>query len=179
MKKLALLFCLVVGLGMIPAGAAHADTVSLGNWYEFEFGLAGSYASQFGSDPAPPWTYSESFATILTVTDIDNAGDMFTVYDNGTLVGSTSDVPNTGITNNVYYPDTALTSSDLSHGIFDLSPGSHSITIQVARNALNFVEGAAYFRVDIAPVPLPPTVYLLGGSLVGLYGFRLRRKNQA
>jgi hypothetical protein len=178
MKKLALLLCLVVGLGMIPGGAAHADAVSLGTWYEFAFGLAPSFAYQFNG-PAPPWTYSESFGTRLTVTDIDNEGDMFTVYDNGSAIGSTSTVANTGITMNVYDPDTALTIPELSHGIFDFSPGSHSITIQIVQNALGLIDGAAYFRVDSAAVPLPPTVYLLGGSLVGLLGFRLRRKNQA
>jgi hypothetical protein len=185
MKKLALVLLLVMGLGVGSAGMVQADNpINLGTWYEFEFGPAGSFAIAGGGvqgvqgAPAPAWTYTG--ASIVTIVDTALSGDMLTLYDNGGFVGTTSSVSN-DITNLFYLdpslgPDAALTHPELSYGLFTLPGGGHSLTIQTFQNTYGNTSGIAFFRVDANPVPLPPSAWLLGSSLLGLVGWRRFRK---
>jgi hypothetical protein len=186
MKKILFLMLLIVAFAVVPV---HADPVTVGDplWYEFGFGLAGTFAtdgagttpstggnSQFAPDP--PWTYNTVFpiGSQVTIVDAFLKGDIFTLYDFGVPVGSTTLVPNLG-TGTETDPDLALLDFGYSRGTFGLGAGAHSLTIQVALNALDSTGGAAYFRVDPCGIPVPPTVYLLGTSLLGLVGLRFRR----
>jgi hypothetical protein len=192
MKKLSVMLALAVCLCMVPVGLVHADNpITVGDplWYEFGFGTAPTFAftgagtvpssggnSQYAPDPA--WTYNVGFGTRITIVDAFLEGDVFTLYDFGVPIGSTTLVANTGFASGTSDPEVALLDFDLSRGFFNLTPGAHSLTIQVVQNALGASGGAAFFRVDeCRPIPLPPTVYLLGTSLLGLAGLRLRRKN--
>ena len=129
--------------------------------------------------PNPAWTFTSTTGVRLTVTDAFIVGDEFTVFDNSVALGSTTIVANTGADTGISDPVAALADADLSHGFFSLPPGDHSITIEVAQNALNNTGGAAFFRTDVCPsaVPVPPAVLLLGSGLLGMVGFRLRRKS--
>lgn len=192
MKKVSILLLLALGLCLAPLGQVQADPITVSDplWYEYAFGLAPSFATEGSgtvpssggnSQPAPDpaWTYFFPSGTRLTVTDAFIEGDIFTVYDFGVAIGSTTFVANTGINSGTSDPAVALGIAGLSKGFFSLLPGAHSITIEVVQNALGTTSGAAFFRVDpCPPIPIPPTVYLLGSSLVGLIGFRRRRKNQ-
>jgi hypothetical protein len=145
---------------MAPAGPVAVG----GPWNEFSFTAAGSLAkgcapadsSGLGCVPsssgnshfagAPPWTFvAPSDGVTLTVTDAFLKGDSFEVLDSGSPIGSTSSVP-TSSTDCGSDPAVCLTDPTVSHGVFDLGPGPHSITIKALTSP--FGAGAAYFRID-------------------------------
>jgi hypothetical protein len=82
----------------------------------------------------------------LTVTDAFIKGDIFEVSDNGIPIGSTSGVAKDASSCGSD-PVPCLADPSVSHGVFNLAGGSHSITIKAA--ASPFGGGAAYFRVDL------------------------------
>jgi hypothetical protein len=145
---------------MAPAGPITVG----GPWNEFSFTGAGSLAKGCApADPgglgcipsssgnshfvgAPPWTFvAPSDGLTLTVTDAFQKGDSFEVLDMGISIGSTSAVP-TNPASCGSDPVPCLTDPTVSHGVFDLGPGPHSITIKTVTSP--FGSGAAYFRVD-------------------------------
>jgi hypothetical protein len=82
----------------------------------------------------------------LTVTDANIIGDSFDVFDFGVLIASTPSVLPGGDCPNDPVP--CFADPRVSHGVFSLAPGAHSIVI-FARDS-PFLAGAAYFRVDEA-----------------------------
>ena len=175
------LFMVAVMLGAIlgAASSTRADPVIVGgnNWQEFQFLQAGTQAfacnalcvPSFGANsqyaPNPPWTFTLLGVGSITVTDAFNRGDSFDIYDFGVLIGSTPTVPqfDTCGTN----PVPCSMDPAVSHGVFSLSVGPHSITI-FARDSGG--AGAAYFRVDDT-IPEPATLVLLATGLAGAIGF--------
>jgi hypothetical protein len=181
MKKLSLVLIVVLGLGMISAGMVQADPIAVDTplWYAFLFGLPGPDA--VGSSIAnstnpgnPPWTYTAATATNVKITDSFTAGDMFNLYDFGAFIGTTSTVPDTATGTNNPSPDVDYLDPLLSHGLFTLPAGPHSLTITTFQNAQGNTDGVAFFRVD--GVPIPPSAWLLGSGLFGLLGWRRFRK---
>jgi hypothetical protein len=154
--------------GQVPGTAAVAPAGPItpgGPWNEFSFTGAGSFAKGCApADPgglgcapssagnshfvgAPPWTFvAPSDGATLTVTDAFLRGDTFQVLDIGNPIGSTSAVP-TNATSCGSDPVPCLADPTVSHGVFNLGPGAHSITIKAL--ASPFQTGAAYFRVDL------------------------------
>jgi hypothetical protein len=135
-----------------------------GPWNEFSFGGTGSLTRGCApADPggsgcvpsssgnshfvgAPPWTFvAPSDGLTLTVTDAFQKGDIFEVLDMGVSIGSTSTVP-TDPASCGSDPVPCLADPTMSHGVFQLGPGPHSITIKATTSP--FGGGAAYFRVD-------------------------------
>lgn len=135
----------------VPSTAAVAPAGPItpgGPWNEFSFAGAGSFAKGCApADPsgsgcvpssagnshfvgAPPWTFvAPSDGATLTVTDAFQKGDAFQVLDLGNPIGSTSAVPtNSASCGNDPVP--CLADPTVSHGVFDLGPGAHSITIK-------------------------------------------------
>lgn len=153
--------------GNVPREAAVAPGGPIkagGPWNEFSFTGPGSDAKGCApADPTgggcvqssagnshfvgvPPWTFTApSDGATLTVTDAFNKGDTFQVLDSGNPIGSTSAVP-TNQASCGSDPVPCLTEPTVSHGVFDLGPGAHSITIKAL--ASPFGGGAAYFRLD-------------------------------
>jgi hypothetical protein len=185
MKKIALVLLLVGGLGVMSVGMVQASPVVVGGpWYAFEFGFPGTFAvgtaTHDSADPGlPPWTYDAATATSVKITDSYSAGDMFSLYDLGVLVGTTSIVNTAAIGTTNPTPDVDYLDPLLSHGLFTLAPGHHELTIQtyqVYAGAENFPApvGVAFFQVT---APLPPGAWLLGTGLLGLIGFRRFRKS--
>ena len=185
MKKgsMAIILALTV---VCLVGPLHATEITVGNanWYEFSFsavnvnatGCTGSCVPSSGGNseyaPNPPWTFTSALPVTLTVTDAWLEGDAFNIYDFGSLIGATSIVSNTGNPSGTSDPAVALGIAELSHGVFLLGTGSHSLTIQPYQIVM---PGAAYFRTDA--VSLPPTILLLSSGLLGLIGWRKFRKN--
>jgi hypothetical protein len=147
------------------AKIAPAGSITLGGpWNEFSFTSAGTLAKGCApADPgglgcipsssgnshfvgAPPWTFTApSDGVTLTVTDAFQKGDSFEVLDMGISIGSTSSVP-TNAASCGSDPVPCLADPTMSHGVFNLGPGPHSITIKAVTSP--FGTGAAYFRVD-------------------------------
>lgn len=107
MKKIVLL-AMVLLMGFVVAAQAAPVTVGDPLWYEFEFGLAPTFAfegsgttpsSGGNSQPAPdaPWTFNYATGVRVIVTDAFAEGDIFTLYDNNFAIGSTTFVANTGL----------------------------------------------------------------------------------
>lgn len=157
-----------------------ADPVTFGQWYEFRFLGPGSFGTACalpfcfpGVDstfaPGPPWTFSSSVSVNVTLTDAFPAGDSFSLFDFDNLIGSTPLVAvSIGCTND---PNVCLADPTVSHRVFVLPPGNHSLTIRA--DNVPFGTGAAFFRVD--PVPEPTTLLLLGTGLGGL-AIKTRKK---
>jgi hypothetical protein len=179
MKKLVLMLVVVVALGVGSVGLIQASPIGFGTWYDFQwetlvsdFAVAGGGTSGTTPAPDPPWTYTG--ASLVTIVDSYLSGDIFTLWDNGAPVGTTSAVLTPGTDYGGLSPDQALLVPDLSHGFFNLAGGAHSLTIEIIQTAPGNTSGVAFFRVD--PVPVPPSAWLLGSGLLGLVGWRRFRK---
>ena len=170
----------------LSASPALADPVNSGQWYEFIFGNAVSFANGCAGGcvpssggnaidaPASPWTFTSAAPFEITVTDAFNRVNLFSLFNFGTLVGSTSAPSNTGSCGS----DPAVCSVDplTSHATFALAAGAYSFEIS---NDLG-PSGAGYFRIDpaAAVVPEPSTVALLAGGL-GALAVAARRRRRA
>jgi PEP-CTERM motif len=183
-------FMVVLMLGAVfgAAPSIQADPIEVGNWYEFQFGtfsdpravgcISGptmcipspSGNSQFAPDP--PWTFTLLGQGFITVTDAALSGSAFDVFDFGVLIGSTPTVPFAG-TNCGGDPVPCSTDPNVSHGVFSLAPGAHSITI-IERGGFG---GAAYFRVDDT-IPEPTTLLLLASGLGGAISVAGRKRKR-
>jgi hypothetical protein len=103
-----------------------------------------------------PWTFSGSATLILT--DAFQSGDVFQVFDNNTLVGTTT-APTANL-NCGSDPEVCKTTAGMSTGTFSLGAGNHSITIRPSTLAPGTFGGVAYFRVDTGGTGGNPTCTL-------------------
>jgi hypothetical protein len=104
------------------------------------------------------------------VTDAFTSGDQFEILDFGAPIGLTS-LPVGGVDCGDD-PVPCLANAAISHGVFVLAAGNHSLTIVPVLSPSG--EGSAYFRVDARRIPEPATLLLLAGG-VALAARRHRR----
>ncbi len=117
-------------------------------------------------------------AAYLSVVDAGFAGDSFTIYDNGELLGQTS----TAVNN---YPDSigldfdsAISNDNYSRGIYLLNPGVHNVYGILSQSALDDLQdplNATVGAVRLTAVPLPAAFWLFSAGLT-LTGLMSRRK---
>src|SRR5262245_20877038 len=174
------------------ASPALSDPITLGTWNDFAFSTPGTPATGCDlAEPrgpfcipssgtptncvgAPPVTFNSAGADLLTVTDAFTAGDRFQIFDFGVSLGLTS-VP-VGSADCGDDPVPCLANPNVSHALFNLAAGSHSITIIPTLAPSG--GGAGYFIVNAAAVgvPEPSTWLLLGSGLITLVCVRRRSK---
>lgn len=157
-----------------PAPSQPAVPVPIGGpWQEFQFGATGTFAvactscvpSSGGNSVfagPPPWTFAGDAR--LTVTDAFLIGDEFQVFDNAVSIGSTPVVANVGSCGDDPVP--CSVNPLVSHRVFDLGGGAHSLTIKLADSPFN--SGAAYFRLDPPPVEVDDFPNSVGVIALGL-----------
>lgn len=151
--------------------AASATVIPLKTWIDFNFsGIVGTDLTA-GSFGAPPWTFDcPADHCKVVVTDGFLPIDQFQFFDFGVAIGTTS-VPSGDATHSCFAdPDACLADAQMSHGIFIVGGGAHSLTgiLTMGDPAL---PGTAFFRVA---VPEPGTLVLIGAGLLMLVGMRRR-----
>lgn len=178
-----ILLVLTAAAALVATAATRAETVTVtpdGTWYTFDVDELAFDSLEWSSyDDFSPleFTFSTTDDVVLTVVDAGAyAGDVFSVYDNGSLLGQTSTVPNADLGIGLNF-DAALASGDYSFATFLLAAGAHVITGELFASfsdqggPLNATVGALSAQV----VPLPASLLLLlGGS--GLLGLFARRR---
>jgi hypothetical protein len=167
---------------------AFATAVTTGTWYCMEWDgpvgttvfNCGAYTGSEGTpvaDPGPaPWTYSGP-ATLL-VTDLGFDGDQFNVFDNTSLIGTTS-VPVDDDDTCGNDPVICFVDEKFSHGTFILGPGSHSITMTLAAEGQlgDGETGTAAFRLDGPTAVSEPSAIILLATGAGVL-FELARRRR-
>lgn len=186
-------FSLVAGLFLF-ATPAFAGPIVVDTYYEFGFTDAGTSAT--GCDPddpagpfcipssgtpttfldAPAWTFtSGATGSTLSVTDAFLSGDRFQIFDFGASIGLTSMfVADTDCGDD---PVPCLADPGMSHGVFALASGAHSLTIVPV---LSDGGGSGYLFLQDGggpqAVPEPATLILFAtGAATALY----RRRRQS
>jgi hypothetical protein len=159
---------------------SFADPYSVGDgWHSF------SWTGTGGSQVESPFTFSSAGAVAVKVTDAYVSGDRFQLFDNGQLIGTTSQI--NGSAPWTDSPDVAFASSMFSNGIFALGAGAHSLTLTDIQSPTGYPGGSAFLRFDavntggngsVASVttPEPGTLALVGLGLAGLAVRRARRR---
>jgi hypothetical protein len=205
----------VAGLGSISM-PAFADDINLDTWYCGRFltadtDLLGGAFEQlgvcqsvtmgifedtegnifdvpfYGSPGAAPWTFTVGdLGATLTVVDLQISGDQFELFDDGQLLGRTSD-PELGIEDcNFDDPDGSLdalgcvlASPAYSKGMFDLAAGDHSITGNHL-GSINFGDFAFIVRSNVVNnVPAPAGIALFALAIGAAVAMRRGSRNRA
>lgn len=174
-----------VSAALAMVAPVHAGPIPFNTFLEFSFTDAGVPAT--GCDPAdpagpfcipssgtptqfldaPPWTFlAPAGGALLTVVDAFLAGDRFEIFDFGVSLGRTSPPVGNGECGDD--PLVCLADPNVSHGLFALLGGPHSISLTPT---ISDGGGGGYLQVAQA-VPAPSPLALLLGGLIGLYGLR-------
>ena len=180
-KISALLVALHVTLAI--AQPVHAAPIEIGGPWQ-EFSISSDGVSAIGCGPAycqpsssgnsvfavhPPWTFvAPPQGVDFTITDAYGREELFHVFDFGQLLGVTPAPSGVGFCGGALDlssdPDVRLTDPQVSHSVFRLDEGAHSITIVPYRT---IGTTAAYFRVDPVPEPSTTILLLLGSAGAG------------
>lgn len=151
------------------AGLASATPLTVdGGWQSFSFGLAGPIAiDQFTVDVAAG-THVK-----IRITDGFIIGDEFGYSIDGGAMQFTSDADAfDGTQSGAVDGDSAWADLRLSHAIFNLFEGSHTIDLFLTENAFDTTGGGAFIRADI---PEPGSMALIALGLIGLGAARRRQ----
>lgn len=166
-------FALFLALAGSLTLSARADNLAPNTWTLFYFQNAGDLVS---SNPDSATTESTNFfangPTTINVTDGWLAGDEFTVYDNGVLLGTTSGVnPGPGTCDD---PATCFVDPIYSHGSWKVGAGQNDITLYATVVPVEVASGA--WIESFSTVPEPSTITFLGSGLLCLAGVLRRRR---
>jgi len=173
---------------MLPTGSL-AGAIPSNSFLEFAFNGIGFATGCDPADPngafctpssgtptglldAPAWTFTTpNDASVLTVTDAFEAGDVFMVTDFNSILGLTSQPSGSADCGDDPFP--CLADPNMSHGSFTLAAGSHSIRIY----SLTAGSGSGYLGIDAIPEPAM-VWFLVAGGLIALAGVRYGRQSR-
>lgn len=170
-RRLALLTALTT---MVFASAATAnaatgagtgtDVSPDAGWQQFE-----TDGGVGGTSVTGPFHFESAALTKVTVTDAYCRGDVFSVLDNGAVLGDTATVPEElqncsprFYLSDIVRADASMLDSAFSHGTFYVGPGSHALEF-VNKEIWNGTDAGskAFFRLET--VPLDKTDCKVGG----------------
>ncbi len=138
-------------------------------------------ASGYGSPLDFSFTVAAGFVGQLTVVDASLAGDMFKVFNHGSLLGATASVPiqqYASAPDVGYDYDAALLNNAFSRGVFTLGAGSYRISgaltqsLMLDGDPLNATAGAVKLSVSAVPEPSPQALVLAAMAVIGLLSRR-------
>jgi hypothetical protein len=176
---------LIVSLPCFAAGLGSPDTscdptasvpAAAGcTWYNVYFSSAdgsaqpgSSFFNYYVAATAPPWTVTTTVPEVFRMVDGGHQGDMFAVYDNGVLLGTTSASPvdmNHTCANDSTGPGTnpAACWNDplMSKGTFAIAPGNHSFVIVWVQRVPGGDSALQWFEIG----PATPTTVSFVGSM--------------
>ena len=176
-----------LGLASASAGASTIDITNASGWQQLDVDnfLSLSSGTEWidghtdatnpayqGDGSALSFVVNNTSAVFLTVITGGFAGNRYDVYDNGSLLGITSQVATSTTSIGTNF-DAALARGNYSTATYLLAAGSHTITgdLYFSADGLDASVGA----VAVNAVPLPASAWLLlSGS--GLLAFVSRRR---
>ena len=165
-----------------PCGTAFGNIITNSPTTGAAYLSTDSATTVLGSSPSggiqvSSWAFDFSSPVLLTLTDLNTDGDSFKVYDNSTLILTTSTPLNNG-TNCGNDPAVCVNDSYMSHGSVSVGAGSNVITIVDLTVNDQSPSGSAAFELtgNVSAVPEPTTLSLMGLGLGGLLlGWRRKR----
>lgn len=162
--------------GSLAAGGAQAAVLDIdAGWKKINVGLlGGSLADALSGDKTYDFTLTQ--AAQLNVVDTLGIGDVFALYNKGSLIGTTGAFNIIGALTTD--PDTAFNGNTYSKLSVTLAPGDYSISGKLAATSL--LGGSAYIQLKSvgAAVPEPATwaLMILG---FGAVGYAMRRRERS
>ncbi|HEY0780182.1 MAG TPA: hypothetical protein VGD56_19605 [Gemmatirosa sp.] len=160
-----------------PSRAVAQTAIPVDNsWQQFLFFLGAGQPVD-----GAPFTFSTASPVTVSLTDDGVTGDAFDVFVNGasTPAFATPTVAG-GIDTSILDPNVAFTDARLSHGTFDLGPGSYVLQVVLRDEAPGYTTGEGFIRVAsvASVVPEPDTRALATGGAVLLYLWRSARRRR-
>lgn len=157
--------------GVCLASTAEAATLVPGaGWSSIFFGTLGGPISDSSGDLS--WDFTLTSNAYLDVTDAFIIGDVFTLYNGATLIGTTGPYDINGAT--LTDADLAFGSEQYSWGRWLLTPGTYSINGILTEACCS--SGSGYIRLaNVDGVPEPESWALMIAGF-GLVGAAMRRR---